>query len=75
MYLAGYTDDEIATALGQKNTGNFRETVKSVSEFTGLEKQTQLFANFQDSEFETPIYNVWSFAKKTNKVGTTPLAR
>jgi hypothetical protein len=24
--------------------------------------------NFQDEEFQTPIYNVWAFGKKTNEV-------
>ena len=64
MYLAGYTNDEIAEAVGLSEA-SIRQTT---AEFTTLEKVRQLNASFQDSEFETPIYNVWSFAKKTNNV-------
>lgn len=64
MYLAGYTMQEIADAVGMT-----KETVsETCQKITAMEKSDKLLANFQDSEFETPIYNVWSFAKKTNNV-------
>lgn len=65
MYLAGYTIEEIAEELKISV-----QPVKDVTAdiFTKLEKNLKLLANFQDSDFEIPIYNVWTFAKKTNNV-------
>ena len=64
MYLAGYTMQEIADVVGV-HKDSVSETCRK---FIDLEKSDKLLASFQDSEFETPIYNVWSFAKKTNNV-------
>ncbi len=64
MYLAGYTMQEIAEAVGM-HPDTVLETTRK---FTEMEKSVKLLANFQDSEFEVPIYNVWTFAKKTNEV-------
>jgi ParB-like chromosome segregation protein Spo0J len=65
MYLAGYTNKEIAEITGLSEKSIYEQTTYLLTE---LEKSKQLLANFQDSEFETPIYNVWTFAKKTNNV-------
>lgn len=65
MYLAGYTNEEIAEDMNISV-----QPVKEVTTdiFTKLEKNPKNLANFQDSEFDMPIYNVWTFAKKTNDV-------
>lgn len=64
MYLAGYTMQEIADEIGMPH-----QTVSdSLPKITTLEKSAKNLAGFQDSEFEIPIYNVWTFAKKTNNV-------
>lgn len=67
MYLAGYTMQEIAEAVGIDKANISRE-IENLLQISSLAKSQQLHASFQDSEFETPIYNVWSFAKKTNNV-------
>ena len=67
MYLAGYTMQEIADTVNVEKMSVSRE-IESCNNFTGLEKSYKNLANFQDSEFEAPIYNVWTFAKKTNNV-------
>lgn len=64
MYLAGYTIEEIADDVNLSKA----KISDTCSEFTRLEKVNKNLAEFQDSEFETPIYNVWTFAKKTNNV-------
>jgi len=64
MYLAGYTMQEIADAVNL----SMAKISETCSEFATLEKVNKNLANFQDSEFEAPIYNVWTFAKKTNNV-------
>lgn len=67
MYLAGYTMQEIADAVGLERSTITKE-IESLVNISSLAKNHQVLANFQDSEFETPIYNVWTFAKKTNNV-------
>jgi len=58
MYLAGYTNEEIAEDMNISV-----QPVKDVTTdiFTKLEKNPKNLANFQDNEFEVPIYNVWAF--------------
>jgi DNA modification methylase len=65
MYLAGYTNKEIAEQTGLSEKSIYEETTYQI---TDLEKSKQLLCNFSDSDFEPPIYNVWTFAKKTNEV-------
>jgi DNA modification methylase len=67
MYLAGYTMQEIAEAVGIDKANISRE-IENLLQISSLAKSQQLHASFQDSEFEVPIYNVWTFAKKTNEV-------
>lgn len=39
-----------------------------LTELESFPKSSKVQANFQDTEFETPLYNIWNFAKKTNEV-------
>jgi predicted transcriptional regulator len=67
MWLACATLEEIAEATGVV----FKTVDNEVKEFVKLEelpKIQKLSASFQDSDFTPPIYNVWSFGKKTNDV-------
>ena len=57
MYLAGYTMQEIAEAVGIDKANISRE-IENLLQISSLAKSQQLHASFQDSEFETPIYNV-----------------
>lgn len=65
MYLSGYTMQEIADETNVDEITIRRQTTDI---YTDLEKSRKILANFQDAEFETPIYNIWTFAKKTNEV-------
>lgn len=49
MYLAGYTNKEIAEITGLSEKSIYEQTTYLLTE---LEKSKQLLANFQDSEFE-----------------------
>ncbi len=63
MYLACYSNEEIAASLEISET-----PIKSaLSDFSETFLKSPK-VNFQDEEFQTPIYNVWAFAKKTNEV-------
>lgn len=66
MWLACRTLDEIAEAVGvHKDTVS--EETESCRKSESLPKSDKLRAEFSD-DFEPPIYNVWTFAKKTNEV-------
>ena len=54
MYLAGYTMQEIADAVGFEKSTVTKET-EDLVKISSLAKNHQVFATFQDSEFETPI--------------------
>lgn len=64
MYLAGYTNEEIAKEVKLSGKSIYEETTYLI---TDLEKSKQLLADFSDSDYEPPIYNIWSFGKKTQK--------
>lgn len=67
MYLACYTQDEIAKEVGIVK-GGVNEEIRLCSDLEELPKMNKLHAFFNDPEFKPPIYNVWTFAKKTNAV-------
>ncbi len=64
MYLACHTQQEIAEAVGLPQ----QTVADSLPKLTDLEKSVKIFSSFSDPDFEVPIYNVWTFAKKTNEV-------
>lgn len=67
MYLACYTDKEIADAVGLSET-----TIENDTEETQLldscPKIGKVLSQHADTDFDPPLYNVWTFAKKTNGV-------
>ncbi len=65
MWLACHMKSEIAEAIGitQQRVGQKIETMKE--KFPGT-KLSQLA--FSDESWTPPLYNVWTFAKKTNEV-------
>ncbi len=69
MHLACYSNEEIATILEVSET-----PVKSVLSDFQFQETKSPEVNFQDENFQTPIYNVWAFGKKTNEV-SHPRAR
>lgn len=64
MYLAGYTMQEIADKNRLRLGGDLSNFIKSFEDFTILEKSQKILANFQDSDFETPIYNICYLLKR-----------
>ena len=64
MYMSCSTQEEIAEAIGfHKDTVS--EEVSRISEtFLNSDKVAK---EFLDEDFDIPIYNIWTFAKKTNK--------
>lgn len=68
MWLACYTNEEIGEEIGVSHVtiGSRLEVLKE--KFPGT-KLTKL-SNFEDAGdgFQVPIYNVWTFGKKTNDV-------
>jgi hypothetical protein len=61
LYLQAYTTEEIGEQVGLSG-GQLKTEVSSVLE--ALPKQTKV--QFSD-DFDPPIYNVWTFGKKSNK--------
>ncbi|MCH8290741.1 hypothetical protein IH992_06550 [Candidatus Poribacteria bacterium] len=67
MYLACYTQAEIAAEVCVvQNT--VKDELALSTNLEELPKQLKLHASFNDPDFKPPIYNVWTFAKKTNAV-------
>lgn len=60
---------ETLEAIGESVDTPLRTVADFVEEFAkseALPKPQKLSATFQDAEFTPPLYNVWTFAKKTN---------
>ena len=66
LWLAGSTSEEIASRINltRQATDGYIEEMQKMEELPNFAKVS---ANFQD-DFEAPLYNVWSFAKKSNSV-------
>ena len=67
MYLACHTLDEIAEEVGVDKATVSRE-IELCCKLENLPNPNKVRALFQDDDFEVPLYNVWTFAKKTNEV-------
>lgn len=66
MYLACYTQDEIAAAVGVPRK-TVADSIDSLANIDNCLKSPKLSAEYND-DFDIPLYNVWTFAKKTNEV-------
>lgn len=67
LWLACHSQEEIAKAVGVSQDEVALELPVLREKFlgTGLVKH---LASFTDSDWQPPLYNIWSFAKKTNEV-------
>jgi predicted DNA-binding protein YlxM (UPF0122 family) len=75
MYLACYSNEEIGEEVGLSDEAVRKEVSQHLETFPNVVK---VAAQFQDEDFQTPIYNIWTFAKKTNEVshfGNTEITR
>lgn len=66
MWLACYTEGEIAEAAGIGRS-TVAEMVQKPSEIADLQKAT-VFSTYSEPNWKPPLYDVWAFAKSTNKV-------
>ena len=62
MYLKAYTSTDIGVVTGVSEESAKKEVSVISTELAKLPK-----VQFSEENFTPPIYNVWSFAKKTNK--------
>lgn len=65
MWLSCHTQEEIAEAVKLSQV-QIVEIIKELSVLETLPKAIKLQFSFQDAEFNPPLYNIWSFGKKTN---------
>jgi predicted DNA-binding protein YlxM (UPF0122 family) len=70
MYLACYTADEIGQAVGlSEQTIRDRIARFPTKEFLGTKSwKLSRFEDYDEEEGLRPIYNIWTFQKKTNEV-------
>lgn len=68
MYLACYTQAEIAEDVGL-SVMSINRDVEVYNKMEIFPNSYKLLASFSDEDFTPPIYNVWSYGKKTNGVG------
>jgi len=68
MWLACHTMDDIAGTTGIAKS-SASEEITTLFDFGSLSKSEQSLANFAESEFVPQLYNIWTFAKKSNNVG------
>ena len=61
LYLKAYTSVEIGNAVGTSEESAKKEVSVISTDLVKLPK-----VQFSDDSWQPPIYNVWSFAKKTN---------
>ena len=66
MWMASYTQDEIAEAVNMKQQ-TLSDRLKLLPNLENFPKSVKLSALYED-DFKIPIYNVWTFNEKTNEV-------
>jgi len=66
MYLACYTEDEIAEKVGVSRDTLHSKIGELLKQFPGT-VSTKL-SQYDDDNFQVPLYTVWNFQSKTNEV-------
>ena len=67
LWMACYTQQEIADAMGIERSVITRK-IESLVQNGKASEMHQTLPFERDSDFTPPIYNIWTFAKKTNGV-------
>ncbi len=67
MWLACYSHEEIANDIGNVSDETVRRKTEHFATKSSLEPNVVKSSSFED--FTPELYNVWTFAKKTNEVG------
>ena len=66
MWMACFTQEEIAEEVNLSHK-TIAEAMDSLYLLETLPKGTKLFAEFNDPDFQIPLYNLWNFGKLTKK--------
>lgn len=66
MWLACYTAEEIAAVIGQTQQ-HVSEQIEALSQIS-VNVQKSVKVGFSEDDWKPPLYNVWTFAKKSNEV-------
>jgi len=67
MWMACESEQDIAGSVG-KSQSTVNEKIKTFIENIEKNNSDKSRAFFSDSDFTPPLYNLWTFAKKTNNV-------
>lgn len=67
MWLACHTQEEIAGQVGVGET-TAREYIAKCADLESFPK-ARIFATYAEPDWSPPLYNIWSFAAKSNKTG------
>ena len=65
MFMAGYTQEDIAKEVNmpQKTVDDHLKVLANIDK---CPKSLKLSAQFQDPDFQIPLYNLWSYGKMKN---------
>src|SRR5690606_3819917 len=66
LWLACHKTEDIAEQVGV-SIGYVSKKVKSFSHLVNCPNVKKLKANFQEPEWQPPLYNIWTFHKNNNK--------
>lgn len=75
LWMACYTDAEIAAAVGLSRPA-ITSATGEMSDLEALPKLTKLRAEYNDEEWEPPLYDIWNQSRNNNGVhhfGNTPV--
>lgn len=67
MWMQCYTQEEIASEVNLTKE-QVSEILRVCQNLETFPKSDKLSISHQDQNFEIPLFNIWSFAKKTNNV-------
>ena len=67
LWLSCHTQEEIAAAVGVSQP-NVAAEIETFINFGSSSNSDKSLALYQDADWKPPLYNVWTFAKKSNEV-------
>jgi len=67
LWIACYTQEEIAAEV-DRSQKSISDEIESFSNFGSVSKSIETACFYREKDFTPPLYNVWTFGKKTNEV-------
>ncbi len=67
MWMACETNEYISESCSISEAST-RDEIETFRSFGNASKTAESLANFSDTDFNPPLYNIWTFAKKTTAV-------